>query len=221
MDMKETLVDTCFLHKISNEGKEIEVLKKVINALGIKAVVHPYIAKHELELHSSYKMLIEEGFIKVIGYNDIFKSTVSQIAYEGYLQMLYDDFHKTMDVENAVKAEKMYSDLKKIDVFESHKQGSSLGDVHMMLTAAFLNIPMILTEDSDIEILRDISNRRIKYNKTGIKIINAIDAIKIIVSDNSNNFAKKDIDTILNVMKERSKRAEIKKLWDDAHSVDN
>lgn len=218
MEMKDTLVDTCFLHKISNDGKEIEVLKKVINALEIKPVVHPYIAMHELGLYSSYKILIDEGFLKVIEYSDIFKTAVSQSVYEGYLQVLYDDFHKTMDTVNTEKARKMYSDISKINVFEAHKQGSSLGDVHMMLTAAFLNIPMILTEDSDIEILRDISNRRIKYNNASIKILNAIDAIKIIVSDNSINFAKKDIDIILNVMKERSKRSEIKKLWDNAHS---
>lgn len=41
-------------------------------------------------------------------------------------------------------------------IYNTHKQGSSIGDVHMILMAFYLQMPILLTEDPDIEMLRDI-----------------------------------------------------------------
>lgn len=43
MNKPEALVDTCFLHKFSKEGKNIELMKEILQNLDFQPVIHPYI----------------------------------------------------------------------------------------------------------------------------------------------------------------------------------
>ena len=43
MEKTKVIVDTCFLHKLSSEGKAVENLKMVLAELEYIPVVHPYI----------------------------------------------------------------------------------------------------------------------------------------------------------------------------------
>lgn len=43
MNKPEALVDTCFLHKFSKEGKNIELIKEILQNLDFQPVMHPYI----------------------------------------------------------------------------------------------------------------------------------------------------------------------------------
>ena len=43
MGKTEVIVDTCFLHKLSSQGKVIDNVKKVLAELEYLPVVHPYI----------------------------------------------------------------------------------------------------------------------------------------------------------------------------------
>lgn len=51
MNKPEALVDTCFLHKFSKEGKNIELLKEILQNLDFQPVIHPYIWENELEMY--------------------------------------------------------------------------------------------------------------------------------------------------------------------------
>ena len=104
MGKTEVIVDTCFLQKLSSEGKAIDNIKKVLTELEYIPVVHPYIYEHELSLHSYFVRLVEEGYIRVIQYNEFQKDATS--------------------------------------IYNTHKQGSSMGDVHMILMASYLQMPI-------------------------------------------------------------------------------
>ena len=43
MEKTEVIVDTCFLQKLSSEGKVIDNIKRVLAELEYIPVVHPYI----------------------------------------------------------------------------------------------------------------------------------------------------------------------------------
>lgn len=60
----------------------------------------------------------------------------------------------------------------------------SLGDVHMILMAFFMNVPIILTEDTDIEILKKITKLKINSDKYNLEIYSAMDLLIEIAKKN-------------------------------------
>lgn len=54
MRKTEVIVDTCFLQKLSSEGKAIDNIKRVLTELEYVPVAHPYIYEYELSLHSYF-----------------------------------------------------------------------------------------------------------------------------------------------------------------------
>ena len=144
-------------------------------------VVHPYIYEHELSLHSYFVRLVEEGYIRVIQYNEFQKDATS--------------------------------------IYNTHKQGSSMGDVHMILMASYLQMPILLTEDSDIELLRDIAKRRMRLGQYSLQILNGVQLIEEIAKKQDSSITVKEIEVILKAMRERNVIASIKAVWRENHPV--
>ena len=65
MNKKEAIVDTCFFNKLSDNGKNIETFKKVLEDLDYKPVVHPYVSVNELSMFSYFNNLVKEGFVNI------------------------------------------------------------------------------------------------------------------------------------------------------------
>ena len=163
MGKTEVIVDTCFLQKLSSEGKAIDNIKKVLTELEYIPVVHPYIYEHELSLHSNFVRLVEEGYIRVIQYSEFQKDATDKQTYEAYYDVLYEEMNSPKQVEELCLH-------KGQTIYNTHKQGSSMGDVHMILMASYLQMPILLTEDSDIEMLRDIAKRRMQLGQYSLQI---------------------------------------------------
>ena len=68
MNKKDVLVDTVFLNKLSKYGKDINTFKRILDDLGFYPMVHPYIAKNELDMFPFFQKLVDEGYIKVPDY---------------------------------------------------------------------------------------------------------------------------------------------------------
>ena len=100
MGKTEVIVDTCFLQKLSSEGKAIDNIKKILTELEYIPVVHPYIYEHELSLHSYFIRLIEEDYIRVIQYNEFQKDAIDKQSYEAYYNVLYEDMRLTLESMN-------------------------------------------------------------------------------------------------------------------------
>ena len=111
MGKTEVIVDTCFLQKLSSEGKAIDNIKKVLTELEYIPVVHPYIYKHELSLHSYFVRLVEDGYIRVIQYDEFQKDAVDKQTYEAYYDVLYEEMRLTLEAMNSPKqVEKQYGE---------------------------------------------------------------------------------------------------------------
>lgn len=217
MEKTEAIVDTCFLQKLSTEGKNVDNIKKILNELDFTPVVHPYIAEHELSLHSYLNNLVKEGYIKTIEYTEFQKDTDDKDLYESYFFGIYEEMRLLLEARGGVKQ------IEKLDIrgtktiYNTHKQGSSMGDVHMILMAVFLQMPIILTEDSDIELLKSISKKRVKLGTYSLQILNGMDLVRKIAQKEDSSLNKKDLEIILNQMGERAQRSEIKTLWNNCH----
>ena len=60
MKKTEVVVDTCFLQKLSSEGKAVDNIKKVLAELEYIPVVHPYIYKKGDKLGICYSYIDEQ-----------------------------------------------------------------------------------------------------------------------------------------------------------------
>ncbi|MDE6749684.1 MAG: hypothetical protein K2K21_11590 [Lachnospiraceae bacterium] len=217
MGKTEVIVDTCFLQKLSSEGKMIDNIKKVLAELEYMPVVHPYIFEHELSLHSYFIRLVEEGYIRVIQYNEFQKDASDQQSYEAYYEILYEDMRLALEALGGPKQIEKLSLHKGHTIYDIHKQGSSMGDVHMILMASYLQMPILLTEDSDIELLRDIAKRRMRLGQYSLQILNGVQLIEKIAQKRDSTITVKEIEAILKGMKERGAVSDIKAVWRENH----
>ena len=219
MGKTEVIVDTCFLQKLSSEGKAIENIKKILAELEYIPVVHPYIYEHELALHSYFVRLVEDGYIRVIGYNEFHKDAVDKQTYEAYYDVLYEEMRLTLEAMNSPKQVEKLCLQKGQTIYNTHKQGSSMEDVHMILMASYLQMPILLTEDSDIEMLRDIAKRRMRLGQYSLQILNGVQLIEEIAKKQDSSITVKEIEAILKAMRERSVVSSIKAVWRENHPV--
>lgn len=218
MNKKEVLVDTAFLEKLSCDGKNLETFKKVLSDLEYKPVVHPYIATNELDMHSYFDRLVAEGFIRVAQYSDFLCDDDDDRAlYESYFIDIHNTLREYLEAAGGKKQlEKLVLPTGQ-DVFTYRKAAMSLGDVHMILMAFFTRMPIILTEDSDIDVLRSITKRKMGSETYALEIYSAVDVLIMIAEKEETIFEKNDLVDIVKSIGERRHQSDIKQAWNRTH----
>lgn len=218
MSKKEAIVDTCFFNKLSNDGKNIEAFKKVLVDLDFKPVVHPYIAEKELDVFPHFNKLVEEGFIRKAEYSEFIEDEDDVELYEQYFPELYEEMREYLEIKGSKKQIEKLAIPKGQTIYTYRKASMSLGDVHMILMAFFMRLPIILSEDGDIEFLRSVAKRKISSDSYNLDIYNVMDLIKMIAQKEDTTFSKKELKNVVLNVKERTKLAEVNEIWDKSHS---
>ena len=218
MEKIEAIVDTCFLKKLAPEERNVENIRKVINCLNIQPVAHPYIVEHEISLISYLKKLVDANFIKKIKYSEFLKDETDSLLYENNFFLLHEQMRQKLDAIPGCSKKIEKLDLRAGQtIYNTHRQGSSMGDVHMILMAALLRLPIILTEDSDIELIRGIVRAQTQFAGLTIQIYDSLDILKKIAENADAPIIKKELFQIINSSGERSHRAELSSIWDANH----
>ncbi len=218
MSKKEVLVDTCFFNKLSNNGKNIETFKKVLVDLDYKPVVHPYIAEKELDVFPYFTKLLEEGFIRKAEYSEFIEDEDDAELYEQYFSQLYEEMREYLEIKESKKQIEKFVIPKGQTIYTYRRAGMSLGDVHMILMAFFMRLPIILSEDGDIEFLRSVAKRKISSDSYNLDIYNVIDLIMMIAQKEDTTFTKKELEKVMLEVKERARLSEVKQAWRESHS---
>lgn len=218
MSKKEAIVDTCFFNKLSNNGKNIEAFKKVLVDLEYKPVVHPYIAEKELDVFPQFNKLIEEGFIRKAEYSEFIEDEDDAELYEQYFPELYEEMREYLEIKGSKKRIEKLAIPKGQTIYTYRQAGMSLGDVHMILMAFFMRLPIILSEDGDIEFLRSVAKRKISSNSYNLDIYNVVDLIMMIAQKEDTTFSKKELEKVVLEVKERVRLSEVKQAWNETHS---
>lgn len=217
MSKKEALVDTCFFNKLSNDGKNIEALKKVLVDLDYKPVVHPYIAEKELDVFPHFSKLVEEGFIRKAEYSEFIEDEDDTELYEQYFGELYEEMREYLEIKGSKKQIEKLVIPNGQTIYTYRRAGMSLGDVHMILMAFFMRLPIILSEDGDIEFLRSVAKRKISSDSYNLDIYNVIDLIMMIAQKEDTTFTKKELEKVVLEVKERARLSEVKQAWSESH----
>lgn len=218
MSKKEVLVDTCFFNKLSNNGKNIETFKKALVDLDYKPVVHPYIAEKELDVFPYFTKLLEEGFIRKAEYSEFIEDEDDAELYEQYFSQLYEEMREYLEIKESKKQIEKFVIPKGQTIYTYRRAGMSLGDVHMILMAFFMRLPIILSEDGDIEFLRSVAKRKISSDSYNLDIYNVIDLIMMIAQKEDTTFTKKELEKVMLEVKERARLSEVKQAWRESHS---
>lgn len=218
MSKKEAIVDTCFFNKLSNDGKNIEAFKKVLVDLDYKPVVHPYIAEKELDVFPHFNKLVEEGFIRKAEYSEFIDDEDDAELYEQYFPELYEEMREYLEIKGSKKQIEKLAIPKGQTIYTYRRAGMSLGDVHMILMAFFMRLPIILSEDGDIEFLRSVAKRKISSDSYDLEIYNVMDLIMMIAQKEDTTFSKKELKKVVLNVKERANLAEVNEAWDKSHS---
>ncbi len=218
MSKKEAIVDTCFFNKLSNDGKNIEAFKKVLVDLDYKPVVHPYIAEKELDVFPHFNKLVEEGFIRKAEYSEFIEDKDDAELYEQYFPELYEEMRAYLEIKGSKKQIEKLAIPNGQTIYTYRRAGMSLGDVHMILMAFFMRLPIILSEDGDIEFLRSVAKRKISGDSYNLDIYNVIDLIMMIAQKEDTTFSKKELEKVVLEVRERARLSEVKQAWNETHS---
>lgn len=218
MSKKEAIVDTCFFNKLSNDGKNIEAFKKVLVDLDYKPVVHPNIAEKELDVFPHFNKLVEEGFIRKAKYSEFIEDKDDAELYEQYFPELYEEMRAYLEIKGSKKQIEKLAIPNGQTIYTYRRAGMSLGDVHMILMAFFMRLPIILSEDGDIEFLRSVAKRKISGDSYNLDIYNVIDLIMMIAQKEDTTFSKKELEKVVLEVRERARLSEVKQAWNETHS---
>ena len=214
MAKREALVDTCFFQKLTNDGKNLETFKKVLTDLDFVPVVHPYIAQHELDMFPYFNQLVQEGEVRVAKYTEFLKDAEDTALYEWYFLDLYDEMKKYLETMNSLKQLPKLLLPKGQTIFTYRHAGISLGDIHIVLMAFFLKMPVVLSEDNDVKLLKSITTRKMSSEAYSLSIYNVMDLIMMITQKLDTTYSKKELENVVLDVKERKRLSEVKKAWD-------
>lgn len=217
MNKKEVIVDTAFLEKLSCDGKNLETFKKVLSDLDYKPVAHPYIAANELDMHSYFDKLVAEGFVRVADYNEFLCDDEDKTLYKSYFVDIHNTLREYLEAKGGKKQIEKLVLPPGQTVFTYRKASMSLGDVHMILMAFFAGMPIILTEDSDIDMLRSITKRKMGSERYTLNIYSAVDLLIMIAKKEETVFEKSDLVKIVKSIGERVHQSDVKQAWNITH----
>lgn len=217
MRNREVLVDTVFLDKLSCGGRNIQTFKKVLSDLEYSPVVHPYIAANELDMYPYFYKLVEEGFVRVANYSEFICDEADEVLYESYFIDIHNMMREYLETAGGRKQLRELVLPANQSIFTYRKASMSLGDVHMILMAFFMKMPVILTEDSDIALLRSITKRKMSSESYTLEIYNAVDLLMMIAEKEDTLFSKKELVDIVKSIGERVHQSDVKQAWNDHH----
>ena len=217
MKKREVLIDTVFLGKLSNDGKNLEIFKKIMSDLEYRPVVHPYIANNELDMYPYFNRLVDEGVIRVAEYSEFLYDEEDREIYESYFIDIHNKMREYLEAAGGKKQLEKLVLPNNQTVFSYRKASMSLGDVHMILMAFFMKLPIILTEDSDIDLLRTITKSKMSSDAYSLGIYSAIDVLIMIAQKEDTVFSKQELIDVVKAIGERKHLSEVKQQWNCHH----
>ena len=161
---------------------------------------------------------VTEGFIRKTEYSEFIEGEDDRDLYEQYFSELYEEMREYLEIKGSKKQIEKLEIPKGQTIYTYRRAGMSLGDVHMILMAFFMRLPIILSEDGDIEFLCSVAKRKISGDSYSLDIYNVMDLIMMIAQKKDTIFQKKELEKIVLEVKERSRLSEVKQIWNKNHS---
>lgn len=158
MSADQVVLDTDFINGITayRDGDAADLFRRVFQELKQTPVVHSFVAERELVHNKVAQLLLQEGYITAIPLDamDVPEGTDGKDLYRKTFEAMYERI--TGDV--------FPDDIE--DIFGRHAQ-MSFGEIHSVLLATELGIPLLYSNDGDA---KDAARY---YAKGRLRVVNA------------------------------------------------
>lgn len=181
---KEAVIDTDFFNKITQapniaDGKDL--FMRTMKELNVQPVVHYYLAERELQVQNPIaSVLLNSGYLKVYSKEEMVTDEESVELYKQYFRKWYNYLNV-----NKPRIEK------DIDIFGLYRAGHSLGEIHSTLMAYFMNLDMIMSDDSDAKAL--VANAGLYQ----IKVLDLVDVYSYIAVKETKNISLNEVESVI------------------------
>ena len=207
---REAIIDTDFFNKITQApnipyGKDLFI--RTMDELGVQPVVHYYLAERELQVDNTIATeLLDSGYLKVYYKEDIVTNADSVELYKQYFRKWYNYLNV-----NKPRLEK------EVDIFNLHRAKHSLGEIHSTLMAYFMDLDVIMSDDSDAKELVDYAAL------TQINVLDLVDVYSYIATKEEKYITLDEVENVIRcenskdsiklkrIKKERFKK--VKEIW--------
>lgn len=217
MKKQRAIVDTCFLQKIAAKGSCPENIRIILDNSEYTPVAHKYVVEQELALHGYLKKYVEDGYITTIEYDEFIGDALSKQLYETQFAYIYNEMRSYLQTMGGHKQMPELKIPKGSDIYTHHMQGSSMGDVHMILMASFMRLPVFLSEDSDIALLKDIAKRRLSLSPYQLHIYDTLNLLEQLAGSANISVSHKEFEIIVKQVGERENWAKVNAIWYACH----
>ena len=173
--------------------------------------------EQEFALHGYLKKLIEDRYIATIEYDEFLGDSLSKQVYETQFVDIYNEMRSYLHTKGGFKQMPELKIPKGSNIYTHHMQGSSMGDVHMILMASFMRLPVFLSEDSDIALLKDIAKRRLSLSSYQLHIYDTLDLLEQIAGNANTGISHKEFERIVKQAGERENWSKVNAIWSTSH----
>lgn len=179
-DKKKVIIDACTIIYFY-DFDSINGLKNLVTYLKLLNY-EPYICEYVLNnelCDDNIKNFCKTEFKVLYFENFLYKDCKKQIYYRNFLD-LYDDFFDC-GTQNKQKV----SNIDSSSIF-NRCPGSNFGDIHTILVADEYNMDILLSDDIDLPIYKELIKRKISLD-FDIVCLNSFDLIKLADNTGSTN----------------------------------
>ena len=157
MDSNLVLLDADFCHIILKNPNNVTYFKSIFEILDINPAIHTYVFNNELFNNIYIKTLVTDGFISIIEYKNFLHNDFDRQAYK----ITFKNFYEYMN----------YKKLKSFNIFKDHRANHNLGEIHSLIAARYLNIPLFMSNDNRAKELAmsKINNNNFKIDVQNVK----------------------------------------------------
>lgn len=219
MEKQKALVDADFFNKLAKLEKNGKTIKKILDTLDFIPVVHPYTADYELDVNDTFQRLLAEGYIQRIEYTHYLSDDIDKQYYETYFEIFHEELRKYLEKAKPWKVIEKLILPKGRSILDYHKAGMSLGDVHLILTAYFMELPVILSDDGDIGFLEERARMQFDTDDFQLTIMSIIDVFIEIAQMEQKEFSKEELVMLAKGTGHAKEKSSVKQAWNEAHSV--
>lgn len=178
------VIDSDFCNMIApgnNIEKEKEFVRSIFNSLQKKPVVHIFVSEQELLTNKVIKELVEENFIDVINYDTFLPEEIFKIQYAE----TFADFYNFMNGESIEKV---------FDVITKHHSKKNMGEIHSLILAQYIGIPIFMSNDNGA---KNLAKSKINTQSFSIDVMNVCEVFCEIKRNGTMQIDKKAVRSIL------------------------
>jgi hypothetical protein len=200
MEERRAVLDSDFLQNFLRTTDKA-FFKEVMSELGIKPLLHPYVATVELQFDREVQELLDEGYVQVVSYDEFLGDENERALYNSRVWEIMDDF-----------SEEELPDEKYRDVFVVgfHLSQKSIGEIMSELMAHDMGIPLFASNDKGSKI---IASRHFNRQNYCLEVKNVAEIFEMLAAK-ENSIKWKNVKRVLSDARWEKERKRLKKMWE-------